>query len=59
MTGETRTKPRREDLRPGESLCDHCVAKCCRYFALQIDTPERRKEFEVVKAVAKGKREGT
>lgn len=43
---EIRTKPRREDLRPGESLCDHCIAKCCRYLAMQLDTPERRKDFD-------------
>ena len=49
MTVELRTKPRREDLRPGESLCDHCVAKCCRYFALQLDTPVRRKDFDILR----------
>ncbi len=27
---------RRQDLAPGESLCDHCTGKCCRYFALPI-----------------------
>jgi Fe-S-cluster containining protein len=41
-----RAKPSREDLQPGESLCDHCVAKCCRYFALPLDTPTRRKDFD-------------
>ena len=35
-----RPRVRREDLRPGEVLCAHCPAKCCRYFALPIDTPE-------------------
>ena len=49
MTAELRTKPRREDLRPGESLCDHCIAKCCRYFALPFDTPEDLSDFEFVR----------
>jgi Fe-S-cluster containining protein len=42
-------KPRREDLRPGECLCDHCTAKCCRYFALPIDTPESREEYDYIR----------
>ena len=45
MSRLTRT-PRREDLRPGQCLCDFCVAKCCRYFALQLDTPEKRSDFD-------------
>ncbi|MHC4885526.1 MAG: YkgJ family cysteine cluster protein [Planctomycetota bacterium] len=28
------------------SLCDRCHAKCCRYYALEIDTPESLDEFE-------------
>ena len=27
-------------------LCEHCVAACCRYVALPIDTPETRDDFE-------------
>ena len=42
-------KPRREDLKPGEILCQHCNAKCCRYFALPIDTPTTRKDFEYIR----------
>lgn len=42
-------KIRREDLKPGESLCDHCTAKCCKYFALPIDTPTRRKDFDFIR----------
>jgi uncharacterized protein len=49
MSGIVRRKPRREDLRPGESLCDHCTAKCCRYFALPLDTPKRRKDFDTLR----------
>jgi len=44
-----RTKPQRGQLAPGECLCDYCVAKCCRYFALPIDKPTNRKEFDTVR----------
>lgn len=37
---------RRKDLQPGENLCSYCTAKCCRYFALPIDTPTTRREFD-------------
>ncbi|MBI2825816.1 MAG: YkgJ family cysteine cluster protein [Planctomycetia bacterium] len=39
----------REDLKPGECLCDHCSAKCCKYFALPIDTPKTREEFDYLR----------
>ena len=42
-------RPPREDLQPGEVLCEHCPAKCCRYFALPIETPTTRKEFEYIR----------
>lgn len=29
-----------------QSLCDRCTAHCCRYFALQLDTPETKRDFE-------------
>lgn len=29
-----------------ESLCNQCVALCCRYFALQIEKPQTRRDFE-------------
>ncbi len=44
-----RPKVRREDLQPGESLCDHCTAKCCNYFALPIDTPDSWKDFDYIR----------
>jgi uncharacterized protein len=49
MLPPLRVKPRREDLSAGESLCDHCTAKCCRYFALPLDTPEARKDFDALR----------
>ena len=44
-----RLKKRREDLKKGENLCDFCTAKCCRYFALPIETPESRADFEFIR----------
>lgn len=49
MNLRIRTKPRREDLRPGEVLCEHCTAKCCRYFALPIDTPTEKQDFDYIR----------
>tara|TARA_A100001391_G_scaffold192672_1_gene167146 strand:+ start:89 stop:649 length:561 start_codon:yes stop_codon:yes gene_type:complete len=40
---------RRSDLPKGESLCDHCTAKCCHYFALPIDEPVSRKDFDFIR----------
>ena len=44
-----KTKPKREELGTGENLCDYCTAKCCRYFALPIETPETRLDFDFVR----------
>ena len=41
-----KAKVNRKDLKPGEVLCDYCTAKCCRYFALPIDAPESREDFD-------------
>lgn len=41
-------KPR-DQLAPGENLCDYCTAKCCQYIALQIDTPTDRNDFETLR----------
>jgi uncharacterized protein len=49
MTTATKRKPHREDLKPGEVLCDHCTAKCCKYFALPIDTPSVREDFDYIR----------
>ena len=39
-------KFKRADLKEGENLCDHCTARCCRYFALPVDAPTSRSDFE-------------
>lgn len=43
------TKPKRTELKAGEVLCDYCTAKCCRYFALPIEMPKSRKDFDFVR----------
>jgi uncharacterized protein len=40
---------RREDLKPGQNLCEFCTAKCCRYFALPIDAPEDFEDLEYIR----------
>lgn len=30
-------------------LCEHCVALCCRYIALPIDTPQKRSDFDDIR----------
>ncbi len=42
-------KLRREQLAPGDSLCNHCTAKCCRYFALPIEEPTTLEDWEFVR----------
>jgi uncharacterized protein len=42
-------KFRRENLKPGESLCSYCTAKCCRYFALPIDKPTTWQDFDYLR----------
>jgi uncharacterized protein len=42
-------KLRREQVPTGECLCDHCTAKCCRYFAMPIDAPEDRADLEFLR----------
>ncbi|MCA9090710.1 MAG: YkgJ family cysteine cluster protein [Planctomycetaceae bacterium] len=46
MVTATKKKFQREDLKAGEVLCEYCTAKCCRYFALPVDTPKNRKDFD-------------
>ena len=43
------TKPSREDVGPDQVLCEFCTAKCCRYFALPIDTPTEFSDFEFIR----------
>ena len=40
---------RRDELKPGECLCDQCVGKCCRYFSLPIETPTAWDDFDAIR----------
>jgi uncharacterized protein len=42
-------KARREDLGPDECLCSYCTAKCCKYFALPIETPTEWADYEYIR----------
>jgi uncharacterized protein len=49
-TSKTRRKKvRREDLKPGDCLCDHCTGKCCRYFSLPIETPTTWDDYDAIR----------
>ncbi len=39
-------KFKREDLKAGEILCEHCTGKCCRYFALPIEKPKTIEDYQ-------------
>jgi hypothetical protein len=41
-----KVKVRRKDLKPGEVLCTYCTGRCCRYFALPIETPTTWGDFD-------------
>ncbi|MGE3243559.1 MAG: YkgJ family cysteine cluster protein [Pirellulales bacterium] len=43
------TKIRRDNVPEGQSLCEYCTAKCCRYFALPIETPETFEDYEFIR----------
>ncbi len=52
MSARTRTrsrKPLRDELKPGECLCDFCSGKCCRYFSLPIDLPTTWDDFDSIR----------
>jgi uncharacterized protein len=44
-----RMKLKRDQVPAGEVLCDHCIAKCCRYFALPIDRPTEQKDYDYLR----------
>ena len=44
-----RLKPSREEVPAGDVLCNHCSAKCCKYFALPIEKPDTRKDFDFIR----------
>ena len=40
---------RRDELKTGENLCDYCTARCCRYYALPIETPKTWDDFSHIR----------
>ena len=42
-------KTDRKDVPEGANLCEYCPAKCCQYFALPIETPETREDFDYIR----------
>ncbi|TWU34380.1 YkgJ family cysteine cluster protein [Novipirellula artificiosorum] len=40
---------RRRDFPKDANLCEHCSAKCCHYFALAIDEPVTRRDFDFIR----------
>ena len=50
MSTATTPPKRRRDQVPNDAvLCDFCTAKCCRYFALPIEEPVSRKDFDYIR----------
>ncbi len=49
MATTKKRKPTRDELKRGECLCDHCSAKCCRYFALPIETPTNWDDYDSIR----------
>lgn len=45
----SRPKLSRKNVPDDGNLCEHCIAKCCRYFALPIETPEERSDFDFMR----------
>ena len=39
----------RDQLPPGDVLCNHCTAKCCRYFALPLEKPTTWSDFDFIR----------
>ena len=39
----------RDDLPEGKVLCEYCSAKCCRYFAMPIETPDSFEDMEFIR----------
>ena len=48
-TRTKKRKPTREELNPGECLCEFCTGVCCRYFSLPIDNPTTWDEFDTIR----------
>jgi Fe-S-cluster containining protein len=48
-TPKKKRKISRDQLGPGDCLCDYCTAKCCRYFSLPIHNPATWDDFDTIR----------
>jgi uncharacterized protein len=48
-TASALPKINRDAVPEGKVLCEYCTAKCCKYFALPIETPESFEDFEFMR----------
>jgi Fe-S-cluster containining protein len=48
-TAHATPKLHRKNVPKDACLCDYCIAKCCRYFALPIEGPEEFADFEFIR----------
>ena len=49
MVAAPTKKMPREEVPAGKHLCEYCTAKCCKYFALPIETPTEPKDFDFIR----------
>lgn len=49
MLQKPAVRRRRSDYPDTANLCDHCTARCCHYFALPIDEPTERRDFDFIR----------
>ena len=49
MATVTTEKIAREHVPATSNLCEHCTAKCCRYFALPIERPKNTDDFDYIR----------
>jgi uncharacterized protein len=48
-TRSRKPRPRRDELAPGDCLCNHCTGRCCRYFSLPIDNPTTWNDYDSIR----------
>ncbi|MDZ4852838.1 MAG: YkgJ family cysteine cluster protein [Pirellulaceae bacterium] len=42
-------KPLRDEVPSADCLCDYCTARCCRYFALPVESPTEHGDFDFIR----------
>ncbi len=40
---------KRAQLPADVNLCDYCAAKCCHYFALPIERPKKKRDYDFIR----------